>query len=84
LLIVAILLQEYSDVGSINVRGILVGSSSFLVRWLCFSSFSKGRFLYRDGFCGRFVYMDSFINLNIVNLGAIILNIFNLNISRVC
>jgi len=62
----------------------LIGSSSSLVRWLYFSSFSKGRFLYRDGFCGRFVYMDSFINLNIVNLGAVILNIFNLNISRVC
>jgi len=81
---VAILLQEYSDVGSINIRGILIGSSSSLTRWLCFSGFSKGRFLYRDGFCGRFVYTDSFVNLNIVNLGAVILNIFNLNISRVC
>jgi len=60
-----------------------VGSSSSLARWLCFFSFGKGRFLYRDGFCGRFIYTDSFINLNIVNLGAVILNIFNLNISRV-
>jgi len=81
---VAILLQEYSDVGSINMRGILAGSFSSLVRWLCFSSFSKGRFLYRDGFYRQFIYTDSFVNLNIVNLGAVILNIFNLNISRVC
>jgi len=83
LLIVAVLLQEYSNVGSINVKGILVGSSSSLARWLCFSSFSKGWFLYRDGFYGRFVYTGSFINLDIVNLGVIILNIFNVNISRV-
>jgi len=76
---VAILLQEYSDVGSINVKGMLAGSSSSLVRWLCFFGFSKGRFLYRGSFCRRFVYTDSFINL-----GAINLNIFNLNISGVC
>jgi len=81
---VAILLQEYGDISSINVRGILAGSSSFLVRWLCFSSFSKGRFLYRDVFYGRFVYIDSFVNLNIVNLGTVTLNIFSLNISRIC
>jgi len=81
---VAILLQEYSNVSSINVKGMLAGSSSFLARWLCFSGFGKGQFLYRDGFCGRFVYTDNFINLNIVNLGAVILNVFNLNISRVC
>jgi len=80
---VTILLQEYSNVGGINVRGILAGSSSSLTRWLCFSGFSRGRFLYRDGFYRRFVYTDSFINLNIINLGAVILNIFNLNISRV-
>jgi len=80
---VAILLQEYSNVSSINVKGMLTGSSFSLVRWLCFFSFGKGRFLYRDGFCGRFVCMDSFVNLNIVNLGAVILNVFNLNISRV-
>jgi len=60
-----------------------MGSSSSLARWLCFSSFSKGRFLYRDGFYGRVIYTDSFVNLNIINLGAVILNIFNLNISRV-
>jgi len=60
-----------------------VGSSSFLVRWLYFSGFSKGRFLYRDGFYRRFVYTGSFVNLDIINLGIIILNVFNMNISRV-
>jgi len=80
---VTILLQEYSNIGSINVKGILARSSSFLAKWLYFSSFSKGRFLYRDGFYRRFVYIGSFINLNIVNLGAVILNIFNMNISGV-
>ena len=80
---VTVLLQEYSNISSINVKGILAGSSSFLVRWLYLSSFSKGRFLYKDGFCGRFVYTGSFVNLNIINLGAVILNIFNVNISRV-
>jgi len=83
LLIVAILLQEYSNISRINVKGILAGSSSSLARWLYFSGFNKGWFLYRDGFYRRFAYMGSFINLNIINLGAVILNIFNVNISRV-
>jgi len=81
---VAILLQEYSNVSSINIKGILIGSSSSLIRWLCFSGFSKGRFLYRGSLCRRFIYADSFVNLDIINLGIINLNIFNLNISRVC
>jgi len=76
---VAILLQEYSNVSSINIKGMLMGSSSSLARWLYFFSFSKEWFLYRGSFYRRFVYTDSFINL-----GAINLNIFNLNISGVC
>jgi len=81
---VAILLQEYSNISSINVKGILMGSSSSLVRWLYFSGFGKGRFLYKGSLWRRFIYTDSFVNLDIINLGIVNLNIFNLNISRVC
>ena len=76
---VAILLQEYSNVSSINVKGMLTGSSFSLVRWLCFFSFGKGRFLYRDGFYSRL----NIVNLNIINLGAVNLNVFDLNVSGV-